>query len=85
MQNEIGQGESARAIKSGSNAVSDLPPQSRVWLDINYEELDQFTSPNLICQYCFRPIGLDRSIEALIAELRRKPLLLSTSTHESII
>lgn len=56
------------------------PRQSRVWLDVNFEELDQFTSPNIVCQYCFRPIGLDRSLENLMAELRRKPLIQSTST-----
>lgn len=57
--------------------------QTRVWLNVNFEEYEQFTSPSLVCQYCFRPIGLDKTLEALTNELRQKPLILPTSTHQT--
>ena len=57
--------------------------QSRLWLNVNFEEADQFTAPTLVCQYCFRLIGLDQSLETLTSELRRKPLISVTSTYPS--
>lgn len=80
MQNEKDPSEVALAGKSSSEATG----QSRVWLNVNFEELEQFTSPNIICQYCFRPIGLDKSIESLAGELRRKPLILSSTPLEPL-